>query len=159
MNEYQVCRGEVVFCNLIEPDTRYETKYCLTITVDEDSAKHLRDNGIKVSEYTNSEGKVYLQRTFKTSKKQPLTEAMCINRDNEPVSQDIPRGSKVAIKYSPWQPPDERIFKEFGCSTFIDMVCVIDRAQQKLKDPSEWLDGIGAVESNNVNIPVDDIPF
>ena len=33
------------------------------------------------------------------------------------------------------------------------------RAQQKLKDPSEWLDGIGAVESNNVKIPVDDIPF
>ena len=92
MNDKPVVQGELVFNNLITPDTKFnpdKPTYSVVIAIKDDAEiKKLEDLGVKLKDHTNDKGVTVKQRTFKSFK--PLKADDVIDRSGAATDMDIP---------------------------------------------------------------------
>ena len=133
MNDKPVVQGELVFNNLITPDTKFnpdKPTYSVVIAIKDDAEiKKLEDLGVKLKDYTNDKGVTVKQRTFKSFK--PLRADDVIDLSGAATDMDIPRGSVVRVQFDPWDALEQRILDQYGVSTFLQKICVVEEAERK----------------------------
>jgi len=133
MSDNPVVEGELVFNNLITPDTKFNPEkptYSIVISIKDDAEiKKLEGLGIKLKDYTNDQGVTVKQRTFKSYK--PLRKEDVIDKAGMPTDMDIPRGSTVRVQFDPWDKLEQRILDQYGVSTFLQRICVLEEAERK----------------------------
>ncbi len=117
-----ISEGTVAFCNLNQTELyqgQDTGKYNLTVTLDGDQAHALSEQGIRLKEWEDDEGNVFVQRKFSTKYSVPVIDA----EDNE-ISKDIPRGSKVRVQWSEgFNSPN------WGLGTYLQKVRVLELAE------------------------------
>jgi hypothetical protein len=131
--------GEVAFSNLTEHEKfqgESTGKYSVVITVDDDAAKKLEGQGIKLK---NHEGKH--QRAFKTK-----YEFQYVDTEKAPQEGELGRGSKVKVAYKLGEP-----YGEYGVTTFLQGIQVIERV--------EPLGSVDVFTVSEADVPDDDLPF
>ena len=134
MEEYTLESVEVAFCHLITPKKFSEDsvpKFEITVTMSDDKAKELEDLGIKIKTYNDKK-----QRTFRSR-----YDVKFIDADKKKQTDELTRGSKVTVLYKLGVP-----FGDFGNSTFLQEVHVIERAEPQAPVAKS-------------DTPDDDIPF
>ena len=116
--------GKVAFSVLTSTDM-YQGKdtgqYKLTVTLDDDSAKALEEQGVKLKEYDGTQ-----QRQFKTKHKVEV-----LNMDGSLYTGEIPRGSEVRVLYAtgPENP-------QYGVPVYLNRVRLVKEAEAEVEiDP------------------------
>lgn len=141
MSDNPVVEGELVFNNLITPDTKFNPEkptYSIVISIKDDAEiKKLEGLGIKLKDYTNDQGVTVKQRTFKSYK--PLRKEDVIDKAGMPTDMDIPRGSVVRVQFDPWDKLEQRILDQYGVSTFLQRICVREEAERKSSYSSDLI--------------------
>lgn len=141
MSDKPVVQGELVFNNLITPDAKFnpdKPSYSIVITIkDDEHIKMLEGLGVKLRDYTNDQGVTVKQRTFKSYK--PLREADVIDASGTPADMDIPRGSIVRVQFDPWDKLEQRIIDQYGVSTYLQRICVLEEAERKSSYSSDLI--------------------
>ena len=130
--------GEVAFSHLTEFEKfqgESTEKYSLTITLDDEAAKKLEDQGVKLKTH---EGKK--QRAFKTK-----YDFQYVDADKKPQEGELGRGSKVKVAYKLGQPYGEHV------ATFLQGVQVVERVEPQGK--------ADVFQVSEDAIPDDSIPF
>lgn len=115
----QIAIGKVAFSNVTEHDIykgKSTGKYTLTITMDEEQAQLLRDQGVNVKEYEGTP-----QRKFTTG--YPIT--MVDAADREWVGE-IPRGSEVKVLWKAGEPNEE-----YGTPTYMNRIRVVTVGEEE----------------------------
>ena len=110
--------GEVAFCNLKEFDTyqgKSTDKYTITVKLDEANAEALKDAGVQVKDYKGTP-----QRKFSTTYDVDIFNPDLTKWEKE----EINFGSKVKIMAKISEDP----YKEYGCSTYVNQVQVLEEA-------------------------------
>lgn len=114
-----VTSGTVAFSNLTEFDV-YKGKptgsYSLTVTLEPSERSKLEDMGVRIREYTTTEGEVKPQRKFRSQYNVPV-----VDLDDHPVTGEIPFGSKVRIA---WSAGD--MDEEYGLRTYLNRVRLVE---------------------------------
>ena len=131
--------GEVAFSNLVEHEVfngESTGKYSIVVTVDDDTAKKLEDQGIKLRVH---EGKK--QRAFKTRYSFQYEDT-----EKTPMSGELGRGSKVKIAYKLGEP-----YGEYGVTTFLQGIQVVESA--------EAAKPVDVFTVSEDDLPEDDLPF
>lgn len=116
MNEKYIAEGTVAFQSLREHDSwegQSTHKYTVTLSLPEDVAETLQNNGVKLKDYEGT-----AQRKFVTQYDVPI-----FNEDGSPFEGDVTRGSHVRIVYSFGKPHPKH-----GTSTYLDRVKVLQLA-------------------------------
>lgn len=112
-----VTEGTVAFQSLREHDSfngQSTGKYTLTLTLPEDNAKELEENGVKLKDYEGNS-----QRKFSSKYTVPV-----INPDGTPFNGNVTRGSKVRIQYQYGNPHPVH-----GVATYLNAVKVLEVAE------------------------------
>jgi hypothetical protein len=120
-NQQRVINGEVAFSNLTEHELyegRSTGKYSLVLTIGDAEATLLEGDGIAVKTYEGNR-----QRKF-TSKFQPVV----VDLDDQPVTGELPRGSKVRVLYKAGDPTDK------GTPAYANRVRVVEFAEAEVPD-------------------------
>ena len=83
---YMTVEGTAAFVYLTEPDSYMgNSKYSVTLNLDDDSAKALSDMGVKVKDY-EKDGITLKQREFK--RKSEYGVPLIFNKDGDPIGPD-----------------------------------------------------------------------
>ena len=134
MEEFTLESVEVAFCHLITPKKFSEDsvpKFEITVTMSDEKAKELEDLGIKIKTYNDKK-----QRTFRSR-----YDVKFIDQDKKKQTEELPRDALVNVVYKLGEP-----YGEFGNSTFLQEVHVIERAEPEApvakSDTSDEDDGI-----------------
>ncbi len=127
-----VTSGEVIFSTMTEHDV-YNGKstgnYCLTVALSDQEARKLGDMGVQIKEYTHKEtGETTLQRKFKSK-----FDVSVVDTDNNPVSGEIPFGSKVRVLWVAGDPSDQ-----YGVPTYMNKVRVTEFSESVTEVPEEF---------------------
>lgn len=97
-----ITEGVVAFCNLSETE-KYKGqdtgRYTVVLTIDDGESEALKSAGVHVKSYDNGTD-ILAQRKFFTK----FPDFPVINTNGEPVSRDIPYGSKVKILWVEGKP-------------------------------------------------------
>ena len=112
-----VTEGTVAFQSLREHDSfngQSTGKYTLTLTLPEDNAKELEENGVKLKDYEGNS-----QRKFSSKFSVPI-----VNTDGTPFNGNVTRGSKVRIQYQYGKPHPVH-----GVATYLNAVKVLEVAE------------------------------
>jgi len=112
-----VTEGTVAFQSLREHDSfngQSTGKYTLTLTLPEDNAKELEENGVKLKDYEGNS-----QRKFSSKFSVPI-----VNTDGTPFNGNVTRGSKVRIQYQ-----YGNSHPVHGVSTYLNAVKVLEVAE------------------------------
>lgn len=108
--------GKVAFSVLTSTDF-YKGKdtgqYKLTVTLDDDSAEMLDGLGVHLKEYEGTQ-----QRSFKSKHKVEV-----LDMDNNPFTQEIPRGSKVRVLFATG--PDNA---QYGVPVYMNKIRLVEAA-------------------------------
>jgi len=129
--KYEMTEGTVAFSNVDECDVyngKSTGRYTLVVTIDEADASKMRDKGIKVKMYQPEEGPASPQRKFASNFKPPV-----VDLDNNPVTGEIPFGSKVRIAWEAG--PDN---PQYGVPCYMARVRVLERAESLSDIPEEF---------------------
>lgn len=142
--------GEVAFCNLKSFDTyqgKSTDKYTITVTLDEANAEALSKAGVLVKDFQGSP-----QRKFSTT-----YEVSIFNPDMSAWDKkEIPKRSKVKIYAKISDDP----YKEYGCSTYVNQVQVLEEASGGVPDGFQPVQGSASVETPEfAEVEDDDLPF
>ena len=116
MNEKYIAEGTVAFQSLREHDSwqgQSTGKYTVTLSLPEDVAETLQNNGVKLKDYEGT-----AQRKFVSQYDVPI-----FNEDGSTFEGDVTRGSHVRIVYSFGKPHPVQ-----GTSTYLDRVKVLQLA-------------------------------
>ena len=118
--------GKVAFSNLTQHDF-YQGKdtgnYTVTVTLDDDSAKALEAEGVRLKNYEDTQ-----QRKFKSAYTIPI-----LNMDNSPFVGEIPRGSKVRVVYKTGP-----VNKDWGTPVYHEKIRVVEVAESVSETPEEF---------------------
>lgn len=116
-NNLFVATGTVAFENLRKRDmyNGKETKYNITLTLDQDSAEELKSRGVKLREYEGNE-----QRKFATDYQVGVLDA-----NGMPYDGMVPRGSKVKVLYTLGKNPTPM----HGVIPYLSKVKVVELAE------------------------------
>lgn len=112
-----ITTGKVAFENLTEYevyDGKSTGKYSLTLLLDDDEGKALKEKGVKTKEYEGSP-----QRKF--SSKFPVA---VYNVDDSPFEGRVTRGSTVRIQWTEGKP-----HPVYGTSTYLNKVRVLELSE------------------------------
>lgn len=114
-----VINGTVAFANLTEHEVfngQSTGKYSVVLTLDEDVAARLQNEGVKVREYKNQP-----QRKFATQ----YDDFKVVDIDGEPLSKSAVRyGDKVRIKYQLGKPHPVH-----GCTPYLQAIRVVEKGE------------------------------
>ena len=123
-----VINGTVAFANLTEHEVfngQSTGKYSVVISLDDDEAKKLEAEGVKIRTYKDQP-----QRKF-TTKFEDFT---VIDNDGEPVSKGSVRwGDKVRIKYNLGNPHPVH-----GCTPYMQAIRVVEKGEEGLEDDGDF---------------------
>lgn len=123
-----VINGTVAFANLNEHEVfngQSTGKYSVVLNLDEDDAKKLEAEGVKIKTYKNVP-----QRKFTTK----FEDFAVIDNDGEPVSRSSVRwGDKIRIKYNLGAPHPVH-----GCTPYMQAIRVVEKGEQALDDDGEF---------------------
>ena len=118
--------GKVAFSNLTQHDF-YQGKntgnFTLTVTLDDDSAKALEAEGVRLKTYEDTQ-----QRKFKSAYPTAV-----LNMDNSAFQGEIPRGSVVRVLYKTG--PEN---KEWGTPVYMEKIRVVEVAENTTEVPEEF---------------------
>ena len=142
--------GEVAFCNLKEFDTfqgKSTDKYTITVTLDEANAEALTKAGVQVKDFKGTP-----QRKFSTT-----YEVGIFNPDMSAwEKKEIPKNSKVEI----YAKISDEPYKEYGCSTYVNNVQVLEEASGGIPNGFQPVQGSAPVETPAFEaVEDDDLPF
>ena len=142
--------GEVAFCNLKEFDTyqgKRTDKYTITVTLDEFNAEALTKAGVQVKDFKGTP-----QRKFSTT-----YEVGIFNPDMSAwEKKEIPKNSKVKI----YAKISDEPYKEYGCSTYVNQVQVLEEASGGVPEGFQPVSGSAPVQHEPVEqFEDDDLPF
>lgn len=124
-----VINGTVAFANLTEHEIymgQSTGKYSIVLTLDDEEAKKLEAEGIKIKHYKDTP-----QRKFTTK----FDEFPVIDNEGEPVSKGSVRwGDKVRVKYNLGNPHPVH-----GCTPYMQAIRVVEKGEQEgLEDDGEF---------------------
>lgn len=123
-----VINGTVAFANLTEHEVfngQSTGKYSVVISLDDDEAKKLEAEGVKIRTYKDQP-----QRKF-TTKFEDFT---IIDNEGEPVSKSSVRwGDKVRIKYNLGAPHPVH-----GCTPYMQAIRVVEKGEHEVEDDGEF---------------------
>lgn len=144
-----VIEGTVAFSNLKAHevyDGKSTGKYSLTLTLDQDTAKKLSDQGVKLRDFEGTP-----QRKFTTNR-----EIDIYNPDMSSWAGDeIPRKSKVKIQVRVGD-----AYKDFGNSAYVNAIQVIEKGDGAVPDEFQPVQGSAPVETPAFEaVEDDDLPF
>ena len=118
--------GKVAFSNLTQHDF-YQGKdtgnFTLTVTLDDDSAKALEAEGVRLKTYEDTQ-----QRKFKSAYPTAV-----LNMDNSAFQGEIPRGSVVRVLYKTG--PEN---KDYGVPVYMEKIRVVEVAENTTEVPEEF---------------------
>ena len=119
-----VITGKVAFANLTEHESfngQSTGKYSVVLSLDEDEAQKLQNEGIKIKTYKNQP-----QRKFTTQ----YEDFTVIDNDGEPVSKASVRwGDTVRVKYNVGKPHPVH-----GSSPYLQAIRVIEKGENEIDD-------------------------
>jgi hypothetical protein len=114
-----VITGKVAFANLTEHESfngQSTGKYSVVLSLDEDEAQKLQNEGVKIKTYKNQP-----QRKFTTQ----YEDFTVIDNDGEPVSKASVRwGDTVRVKYNVGKPHPVH-----GSSPYLQAIRVLEKAE------------------------------
>ena len=124
-----VINGTVAFANLTDHEVymgQSTGKYSLVLTLEDDEAKKLEAEGVKIKMYKDTP-----QRKFTTK----FDEFMVIDNEGEPVSKGSVRwGDKVRVKYNLGNPHPVH-----GCTPYMQAIRVVEKGETEgLADDGEF---------------------
>lgn len=125
-NSAAVVEGVVNFSNLTEHDVyngQSTGAFNLTITMSEDDANVLADQGVKIKDYQGNK-----QRKFKSK-----YEVKRFTADGQPFTGEVPYNSKVRLKFKLGQPHPVH-----GMATYLEAVKVLEEAEMVEGDSSDF---------------------
>jgi len=120
-NPQRVINGTVAFSNVVTTELyegRDTLKYSVVLTIGDAEAELLESDGVKVKTYEGER-----QRKF-TSKFQPQV----IDIDDQPVTGEIPKGSKVRVLYKAG--PEH----ELGVPAYANKIRVVEFGEAETPD-------------------------
>jgi hypothetical protein len=119
-----VITGKVAFANLTEHESfngQSTGKYSVVLSLDEDEAQKLQNEGVKIKTYKNQP-----QRKFTTQ----YEDFTVIDNDGEPVSKASVRwGDTVRVKYNVGKPHPVH-----GSSPYLQAIRVIEKGENEIDD-------------------------
>ena len=121
-----VTQGTVAFSNLTECEVyqgQSTGRYSVVVTMPEADASTLEDMGVKLKDY---EGKA--QRKFASK-----FHVDVLDMDSNPVTGEIPYGSKVRLLWK----PSEDSHPQHGVATYLNKVRVVEFAEIDTEDAPE----------------------
>lgn len=125
-----IVEGNIAFSNVTEHDTfqgQSTGRYSVTVTLDDAMADKLQSQGVKIKTYVpkDEEGNPLdpmLQRKFASK-----YGIKVVDSDDEPWGREIPRGSKVRIKYALGNEHPVH-----GVSTYVNAVRILELAEDTM---------------------------
>jgi len=123
-----VITGKVAFANLTEHESfngQSTGKYSVVLSLDEDEAQKLQNEGIKIKTYKNQP-----QRKFATQ----YDNFTVVDVDDEPLARSAIRwGDTVRVKYSVSKPHPVH-----GSAPYLEKIRLIEKAEREDYDDSEF---------------------
>ena len=112
-----VIEGTAAFSSLTKHDVYMGAstgKFNITVTLDQDSADKLAEQGVKLKDYEDKR-----QRKFATK-----YDVVVVDADNQPFLGEVPPGSTVRVKYKVGKPHPVH-----GTTVYLEAVRVLELAE------------------------------